>query len=117
MDNWSKTRSALWLTAAALSLLSSVPTAAAAPSRSTNHSQSLNNTQHFVESGFPVLGLKARDTSITLRIMPLGASIMSGVGSSNGNGYESCLLSMGPADTRIDFGNLFETHSERMVMT
>lgn len=100
MKNWAKTRQALWLTTSALSWLSLAiaPTATAAPSRFSNvetEHEVFNGVNGLPESGLPVLDLHARqDGSIPLRIMPLGASIMAGVGSTTNHGYASvsCLL-------------------------
>lgn len=73
MDNctWPK-KKAFWLTATVLSCLSHV---SAAPVRPQEN-----------DSNYGPSALQARDTSIPLRILGVGASIMAGWGSANYNG-------------------------------
>lgn len=71
-----------------LSWLSTASPISAAPSRSLI--DSISNTSHpFFEYG--LVGEKRAD-KVPLRILSLGASIMSGVGSSTGNGYVTSLV-------------------------
>ncbi|KAH8666554.1 family 3 carbohydrate esterase, partial [Xylariales sp. PMI_506] len=84
MEGWAKT---CWLTALVLSSLSSVHPVLAAPSRTLD--DDLHNATHpFAEFG--VSSHKARG-NVALRILSLGASIMSGTGSTTGNGLRKPL--------------------------
>lgn len=83
----------LWLTIRVLYCLINVSPTWAAPSRL--FIGDLTNSSHpFAEYG--LIGEKRAD-KVPLRILSLGASIMSGVGSSTGNGYVES-----PASPRID---------------
>lgn len=83
MDSWPT--KAFWLTATVLSCLSNVYPVSTAPSRPRQVDELYNASHPFAEFG--VSAHKARDTSIPLRILSLGASIMSGTGSTTLNGY------------------------------
>lgn len=72
----------LFLAATAFSCLADV--GCAFPSPSTLDDDLLFDSRHVFED-FGIARIKRAD-KVPLRILPLGASIMSGVGSSNGNG-------------------------------
>jgi hypothetical protein len=74
----------LWLVVSVLSFLSNVGPAVTAPVIPLYDDVPFNFTHPF--AGFGNTGTHKRDTP-ALRILSLGASIMSGTGSSTGNGY------------------------------
>lgn len=86
MDSWPK--KTFWLTATVLSYLSNVQPVSAAPAR-PHEKESFNNASLF-SIDFGVSTLKGRDTSIPLRILGVGASIMAGWGSTT---YNGCAIS------------------------
>lgn len=72
------------LAASLLSCALNIPIAVAAPTGSDEH-ELFNSSHPFAEFG--LTGHAARADKVELRILSLGASIMSGMGSSTGNGY------------------------------
>lgn len=76
--------------------LSSTFFAYALPTLASNDDVSLFNQSHPFEGMDIEPSIYARQSKVALRIMPLGASIMSGVGSSNGNGYVQSQGTRGP---------------------
>lgn len=97
----------LSLTVSVLSFLSAVSQTWAAPSR-LFRDDLVNSTHPFAEYG--LAGDKRAD-KVPLRILSLGASIMSGVGSSTGNGcVESVKAHFTLFTNSLVFASLLEMH-------
>lgn len=88
MYSWAK---ATWLTASTLSYVLNVNPVIAAPGQVLHGAHFHDNTSHPFED-IGLSGLNTRATNIPLRILSVGASIMSGTGSSTGDGYVICLF-------------------------